>query len=229
MRLSSGGKRARTEQDVRLARRPDNRAAPAPRRPDGPRLGHYAHVRQAPRSASRAVAPSFHPSWAMRTVRLGANRASPTDDGAGPPSADRRHPSTEPAVSQRREPCPGSWTNRSSPLSYSPAEGDVRGPPCHDTVHMADLEITRSESLTREDAAKLLMSMAEALASGGTHMQLQIGDSQLKLRVPEQVRAEIELEVDDGEVELECELVWSLPHSHSGSRKQSSKASSSSD
>lgn len=91
-------------------------------------------------------------------------------------------------------------------------------------IRMSDLEITRTETLTREDAAKLLAAIAEALASGGTRMQLSLGDSRLTLRVPDQVRVEVELEVEDGEVELECELGWSLPRSRPAPRKQPSNA-----
>lgn len=74
---------------------------------------------------------------------------------------------------------------------------------------MSDLEIERKESLTRGEAAKRLMAIAEALAGGGK-VELDLGGTSLSLRVADDVRAEVEVEVDGDEVELEFELKWSL-------------------
>jgi amphi-Trp domain-containing protein len=74
---------------------------------------------------------------------------------------------------------------------------------------VSDLEIERKESLTRGEAAKRLMAIAEALA-GGDKVELDLGGTSLTLRVADDVRAEVEIEVDGDEVELEFELKWSL-------------------
>jgi amphi-Trp domain-containing protein len=75
---------------------------------------------------------------------------------------------------------------------------------------VADLEFTRTETLSREETAKLLMSLADALSAGNGHARLQLGDTRVELRVPEQMQTEVEVEVDGNEVELEIELSWSL-------------------
>jgi amphi-Trp domain-containing protein len=73
---------------------------------------------------------------------------------------------------------------------------------------VSDVEVSRTESLTRQEAAERLSAMATALADGG-HVEVQLGASTLKLHVPDHVRCEVEVEVDGDEVELELELKWS--------------------
>ena len=73
---------------------------------------------------------------------------------------------------------------------------------------MSDVEVSRTESLTRQEAAQRLSALATALAEGG-HVKVQLGASTLKLHVPDHVRCEVEVEVDGDEVELELELKWS--------------------
>jgi amphi-Trp domain-containing protein len=73
---------------------------------------------------------------------------------------------------------------------------------------VSDVEVSRTESLTRQEAAKRLSALASALADGG-HVEIQLGLSTLKLHVPDHVRCEVEVEVDGDEVELELELKWS--------------------
>ena len=75
---------------------------------------------------------------------------------------------------------------------------------------VADLEFTRTETLSREETAKLLVSLADALAAGNGHARLLLGDTSVQLRVPERMQVEVEVEVDGNEVELEIELSWSL-------------------
>ena len=76
---------------------------------------------------------------------------------------------------------------------------------------MSDVEVSRTEALTREEAAQRLSALATALAEGG-HVKVQLGASTLKLHVPDHVRCEVEVEVevDGDEVELELELKWSM-------------------
>lgn len=73
---------------------------------------------------------------------------------------------------------------------------------------MSDVEISRTESLTRHEAAKRLASLAAALGDGG-HVEIELGASRVKLHVPDHVRCEVEVEVDGDEVEFEVELKWS--------------------
>jgi amphi-Trp domain-containing protein len=75
---------------------------------------------------------------------------------------------------------------------------------------VADLEFTRTETLSREETAKLLVSLADALSGGNGHARLLLGDTSVQLRVPERMQVEVEVEVDGNEVELEIELSWSL-------------------
>jgi amphi-Trp domain-containing protein len=74
---------------------------------------------------------------------------------------------------------------------------------------MSDLEVTREEVLSRDEAAKRLAALAAALADG-EKVEVAFGATKLEMRVPDEVRCEIEIEVDDDEVELEVELKWSL-------------------
>ena len=74
---------------------------------------------------------------------------------------------------------------------------------------MSDLEIERKESLTRQETAKRLMAIGEALA-GGDEVELDLGGTSLSLRVADDVRVEVEVEVNGDEYELELELKWSL-------------------
>lgn len=73
---------------------------------------------------------------------------------------------------------------------------------------MSDVEVKRTETLTRHEAAERLSALAAALAKGG-HVEVALGASKLKLHVPDSVRCEVEVEVDGDEVELELELKWS--------------------
>jgi amphi-Trp domain-containing protein len=73
---------------------------------------------------------------------------------------------------------------------------------------MSDVEISRKESLTRQEAARRLSALADALDAGG-HVEVELGASTVKLHVPDHVRCEVEVEVDGDEVELEVEFKWS--------------------
>ena len=73
---------------------------------------------------------------------------------------------------------------------------------------MSDVEVSRTESLSRHEAARRLAALAAALSDGGD-VELALGSSVVTLRVPDHVRCEVEVEVDGAEVELEVELKWS--------------------
>jgi amphi-Trp domain-containing protein len=73
---------------------------------------------------------------------------------------------------------------------------------------VSDVEVSRTESLTRDEAASRLSTLAAALARGGD-VEVELGASTLTLHVPDRVRCEVEVEVDGDEIELELELKWS--------------------
>ena len=65
---------------------------------------------------------------------------------------------------------------------------------------MSDVEISRKESLSRQDAAHRLSVLAAALAEGG-HVEVELGASTVKHHVLDHVQCEVEVE-----------LKWSLAH-----------------
>jgi amphi-Trp domain-containing protein len=73
---------------------------------------------------------------------------------------------------------------------------------------MSDLELKRKESLTKAEVAKRLSAFAQALAAGGD-VELEMGDTSMSLRVPDDVRVEFEVEVDGDEIGIGIELKWS--------------------
>lgn len=74
---------------------------------------------------------------------------------------------------------------------------------------MADLTFEQKRSLSRLEAADQLSALAEALRRGGS-AELELGPGTLTLRIPDELRTEIEVEVDDGQIELEFELKWPI-------------------
>jgi len=69
------------------------------------------------------------------------------------------------------------------------------------------LEIERSETLAREEVAKRLHALADALARHN-EIEFDRGGSHFRLKVPDQVGVKVELEVGDDGTELEIELTW---------------------
>ncbi|MGW7328257.1 amphi-Trp domain-containing protein [Streptomyces sp. NPDC054840] len=72
---------------------------------------------------------------------------------------------------------------------------------------MKDLKFEQKSSLSRLEAADQLSALAEALRHGG-NAELELGPGKMSLRVPDELRTEIEVEVGDGEIEMEIELKW---------------------
>ncbi|WP_030204610.1 amphi-Trp domain-containing protein [Streptomyces sp. NRRL S-87] len=72
---------------------------------------------------------------------------------------------------------------------------------------MKDLKFEQKRSLSRIEAADQLAALADALRKGGD-AELELGDVTLSLRIPDDLRSEVEVEVGSGEVELEIELKW---------------------
>ena len=69
------------------------------------------------------------------------------------------------------------------------------------------LEIEQSETLRREEVAKRLHALADALARHND-VEFDRGGAHFKLKVPDEVHVTVELEVGDEETELEIELTW---------------------
>ncbi|MCZ4125159.1 amphi-Trp domain-containing protein [Streptomyces sp. H39-S7] len=72
---------------------------------------------------------------------------------------------------------------------------------------MSELKFEQKRSLSRGEAADQLTALADALRKGGD-VEMEFGHGTLSLTVPDGLRSEIEIEVDDGEIELEIELTW---------------------
>ncbi len=72
---------------------------------------------------------------------------------------------------------------------------------------MKDLEFTQKRKLSRAEAADQLEALAAALRRGG-QAELGLGPGKLTVRIPDELHTEIEVELDDGEIELEIEMSW---------------------
>ncbi|MFF4359281.1 amphi-Trp domain-containing protein [Streptomyces sp. NPDC001604] len=72
---------------------------------------------------------------------------------------------------------------------------------------MKDLKFEQKSSLSRIEAADQLTAIAAALREGGD-AELELGTATLSLRIPDDLRSEVELEVGNGEMELEIEFKW---------------------
>ncbi|WP_374777532.1 amphi-Trp domain-containing protein [Streptomyces sp. NBC_01310] len=80
---------------------------------------------------------------------------------------------------------------------------------------MADLKFEQKRSLSRLEAADQLSALAEALRHGG-NAELELGPGTLSLRIPDELRTEIEVEVEDGQIEIEFELKWPIAQTGTG-------------
>ncbi|MFC5215191.1 amphi-Trp domain-containing protein [Streptomyces coerulescens] len=72
---------------------------------------------------------------------------------------------------------------------------------------MKDLKFEQKRSLTRQEAADQLTALADALREGGD-AEVELGPGTLSLRIPDDLRGEMEVEIGGGEVELEIEFKW---------------------
>ncbi|WP_367323315.1 amphi-Trp domain-containing protein [Streptomyces sp. HUAS ZL42] len=72
---------------------------------------------------------------------------------------------------------------------------------------MKDLKFEQKSSLSRIEAADQLAALAAALREGGD-AELELGPGMLSLRIPDDLRSEMEVEVGNGEIELEIEFKW---------------------
>jgi amphi-Trp domain-containing protein len=72
---------------------------------------------------------------------------------------------------------------------------------------MKDLKFEQKRSLSRLEAADQLTALAAALRKGGD-AELELSPGTLSLRIPDDLRSEIEVEIGNGEIELEIEFKW---------------------
>ena len=72
---------------------------------------------------------------------------------------------------------------------------------------MKDLKFEQKRSLSRLEAADQLTAIAAALRESG-EAELELGPGTLSLRIPDDLRSEIEVEIGEGEIELEIEFKW---------------------
>ncbi|EFL32830.1 predicted protein [Streptomyces viridochromogenes DSM 40736] len=91
---------------------------------------------------------------------------------------------------------------------------------------MADLKFEQKRSLTRREAADQLTALAAALREG-EDAELELGPGTLSLRIPDDLRSEIEVEIGEGEIELEIEFKWpATPTRTAPTRAASTRAAS---
>ncbi|MGW1883459.1 amphi-Trp domain-containing protein [Streptomyces sp. NPDC001970] len=72
---------------------------------------------------------------------------------------------------------------------------------------MKDLKFEQKRLLSRLEAADQLTALAAALRQGGD-AEPELGPGSLSLRIPDDLRSEMEIEVGNGEIELEIEFKW---------------------
>ena len=75
---------------------------------------------------------------------------------------------------------------------------------------MADVSFERTKSLSREEAAVWLTALSRGFSHGG-EVKLPVGSGGVvSLRLPDEVKAEFEVEISGDEVEVELEFTWTL-------------------
>jgi amphi-Trp domain-containing protein len=77
---------------------------------------------------------------------------------------------------------------------------------------MKDLSFEQKSTVSRSEAADQLAALAQALREGG-EAEVELAGGVLSLRIPEELRSEIEFEVGGGDIELEIELKWATGRS----------------
>jgi len=68
-------------------------------------------------------------------------------------------------------------------------------------------EIEQKETLSREEVAARLRTLADMLARHND-IEFERGGMRLKVKVPDQVNLKLELDVESDECEFEIELTW---------------------
>lgn len=89
---------------------------------------------------------------------------------------------------------------------------------------MAKFKVEMKKTLTRDDASRLLMDIAKAMANG-RNFELTRDGSKIELEIPDEVKLELEIEENENEVELEFEIKWPRPVPASEPQMKPSKQS----
>jgi amphi-Trp domain-containing protein len=69
------------------------------------------------------------------------------------------------------------------------------------------MEISEKQTMSREDAAARLRSLADALAKHND-VEFERGGMRIKVHIPDEVHVKLEIEIEDDGSELEVELTW---------------------
>ena len=75
---------------------------------------------------------------------------------------------------------------------------------------MADVSFERKKSLSRQEAAVWLSALARGFAHGDEVTLPVGGGGTVTLRLPDEVRAEFEVDISGDGVEVELEFSWAL-------------------
>lgn len=75
---------------------------------------------------------------------------------------------------------------------------------------MADVSFERTKSLSRGEAAVWLLALSKGFTHGGDVTLPVGGGGAVTLRLPDDVKAEFEVEVSEGKVQVELEFTWVL-------------------
>ncbi len=75
---------------------------------------------------------------------------------------------------------------------------------------MADVSFERTKSLSRGEAAVWLLALSKGFTHGGEVTLPVGGGGAVTLRIPDEVTAEFEVEVENGRVQVELDFTWSL-------------------
>ncbi len=89
---------------------------------------------------------------------------------------------------------------------------------------MSDVKVENKVTMTRQEAARWLADVAQALSADGK-AKFRLAGSTVELEVPDEVRCEAELEVDGDEIELEFEMKWSTAHAPAPAKRRVAAAS----
>jgi amphi-Trp domain-containing protein len=74
---------------------------------------------------------------------------------------------------------------------------------------MGDVKLQQKQSLNRKEAAVWLHALSRAFERGGVSELPMPGGATVEFHLPDEVKAEFEVEVDGDQVEVELEFTWS--------------------
>jgi amphi-Trp domain-containing protein len=74
-------------------------------------------------------------------------------------------------------------------------------------------EIAQKATLSRQEAARWLAHLAEAMGEGST-IEVALAGEPVTLHLADELRCELEIEPDGDEIELEIEFTWRASRTH---------------